>query len=92
MFDVVKISLITLVIATLIREKKTPLSWYGKLINRFPWYFCRPLGGCYKCFTGQVCLWYFFFTKPFNIIEWLFFISSGILLSMVWNKIYCYLK
>lgn len=91
MIDILKISLITVIIAALIREEKTPLSWYGLLINKLPWYICKPIGGCYKCFTGEVFLWYFIFTKPFDIFELLFFVCAGIFTAMIYNKVYCYL-
>jgi hypothetical protein len=65
---------------------------YQKFIKRLPEYFRRPLGGCYVCFIGQVCFWYFIITKPFDIMELLFFISAGILSAMGYNKIYCWLK
>jgi hypothetical protein len=76
-------------------------NWYQRILLRhkkcsakfiIPEWLQKPLGGCYKCFVGQVCLWYFIFTKPFDIIELLFFISVGILSAMVYNKIYCFLK
>jgi hypothetical protein len=66
--------------------------WYQNLLDKLPDWLCKPLGGCYKCFTGQVCLWYFLFTKPFDIIELLFFVCAGIFASMIYNKIYCWLK
>ncbi len=89
--EIFKISLITFFISALIQEPHTPLSWYGKLIYRLPWYLRKPIGGCYKCLTGEVCLWYFIFTKPFNIVEFGFFISAGIFLAMIYNKVYCWL-
>ena len=67
-------------------------AWYQQLINRLPEWLSKPLGGCYKCMTGQMMLWYFVITKPFNIIELLFFVSAGILSSMVYNKFYCWLR
>jgi len=78
-------------ISVMIQEPRSPFTWYGKLIALLPWYLSRPLGSCYRCFTGQVCLWYFLFTKPFNLIELGFFISGGILSSMILNKLYCWL-
>jgi|GEM_PF-2698783 len=91
MTEILKISLITFFISALIQEEHTPLSWYGNLIDGLPWYFRKPLGGCYKCFTGEICLWYFILTKPFNIIEFGFFIFAGIFSAMIYNKIYCFL-
>jgi len=90
--EILKISLITFTISYLIGEKRTPLSWYGRLIKRLPWYLCKPLGGCYKCFTGEVFLWYYVFTKHFNIIDLLFFVSAGIFCAMIYHRIYCFIK
>jgi len=92
MIDVLKISLIAFMFCALGQDEGMIFNWYQKLIVKLPDWLCRPLGGCYKCFVGQVCLWYFVFVKPFNIVELLFFISAGILSAMVYNKIYCYLK
>jgi len=92
MIEILKISLIAFMISALIQDEHTCLSWYRKLIERLPWWLCKPLGGCYRCFTGQICLWYFVFTKPFRLFELGFFIAAGIMTAMVYNKIYCYLK
>jgi len=77
-------------------EKGKIFHWYRKLICQLPEWLCRPLGGCHICLTGQVCLWYFIITKHFdisgNVIEMLFFCSAGILMSMIWNKLYEWLK
>jgi len=90
--EILKISLIGFMFSALTQDQHTLLSWYGKLIERLPWYLYKPLGGCYRCFVGQLCLWYYLLTKPFNLVEWLFFVAAGIMLSMVYNAIYCYLK
>lgn len=91
MFDIVKISLIAFMFCAL-GSKGMIFEWYQDIINQLPEWLCRPLGGCYRCFTGQVALWYFLFTKELNMIELCFFCSACIMLSMVWNKIYCYLR
>lgn len=92
MIEILKISLIAFMFSALTQEEHSLLSWYGKLLDRLPWWLCKPLGGCYRCFAGQVCLWYFIFTKPFDLFELGFFVSAGILASMIYNEIYCYLK
>ncbi len=92
MIEILKISMIGFMISALVQDDHTPFTWYGKLIERLPWWLYKPLGGCYRCFVGQICLWYFIFTKPFQLVEFGFFISAGILSAMVYNKIYCYLK
>ena len=87
--DFLKISLITFMFCALGQNERDVFYFYQRWIERFPWYLNRPLGGCYKCFTGQACLWFFLITKPFDIIELLFFVSAGIFCSMIYNKIYC---
>jgi hypothetical protein len=90
--EILKISLIAFMFSALIQQRQSVFTFYRKLIKRLPWYLYKPLGGCYICFTGQFCLWYFIFTKPLDIFELLFFCSAGILTSMIYHKIYCYLK
>lgn len=92
MIDIFKISLISFMFCALGRDEGTIFYWYQKLIKRLPIWINFPLGGCYKCFTGQVCFWYFIIRKPFNIIELLFFVSAGIMASMIYNKLYCWLN
>lgn len=96
MIELLKISLIAFMFSSLTQENESLLSWYGRLINKFPWYLRKPLGGCYRCFTGQVCFWYFLINRiamnEYDFFEHLFFVSAGILISMIYNEIYCYLK
>lgn len=61
---------------------------YQQLINRLPNYLYRPLGGCAKCLTGQVSLWYFLFTQHFNLLELFFFISLSILFTSIITKLW----
>jgi len=92
MVEIIKISLTAFMLSAIIQKDQGLLLWYKNIINKLPWYLCKPLGGCYQCFTGQAMLWYFLLTKPFDLVELGFFISAGILLSMIWHKIYCLLK
>ena len=90
--DAIKISLITFMFSAMTQRDHSILSWYGKLIDRLPWYISRPLGGCYMCLTGQVCVWYYVITvRPFHVMDFMFFVSFGILCSMCYNKLYCWL-
>ena len=92
MYDAIRISLITFMFSALSQRDNSILSWYGRLINKLPWYLSRPIGGCYMCLTGQVCLWYYVISvRPFHVIDFLFFVSFGILCSMCYNKLYCWL-
>jgi hypothetical protein len=91
MIEILKISLIAFMFCALGQDEGMIFYWYQKLIKQLPQWISFPLGGCYKCFIGQVMLWYFIFTRPFNIVELLFFISAGIFSAMVYNKIYSWL-
>jgi len=91
MFEIIKISLIAFMFCALGEEGKL-FYFYQKLIFRLPLFLYKPLGGCFMCFTGQACFWYFIITKQFDIIELLFFCSAGILMSMIYNKFYQWLK
>lgn len=96
MIEILKISLICFMFCAMGQEGMI-FAWYQQLINRLPDWLCKPLGGCYKCFTGQVMFWYYISTKQWNgtnndFIELLFFISAGIISSMIYNKVYCWLK
>jgi hypothetical protein len=92
MIEILKISLIAFMFSALTQDEHTLLSWYGKLLNKLPWWLCKPLGGCYRCFVGQVCLWYLLLSHNFHSFEILFLTSFGIMVSMIYNKIYCLLK
>ena len=105
MITIIKISLIAFMFSALTQDQHTLLSWYGKLLNKLPWWLYKPLGGCYRCLVGEVCFWYliikgetiqigfwYLIIKKETIIEILFLTSFGIMISMIFNKIYCYLK
>ena len=87
MYEIIKISLICYMFCALGGDGKI-FHWYRMLIEELPDWLYHPLGGCFMCFTGQVMFWYFLFTKPFDVIELGFFVSAGIMLSLVWDKLY----
>ena len=68
-------------------------AWWQKLIEPLPNWLWKPAGGCFRCFVGQVCFWYYLIVnfKDYNVIEHLFFVSAGIGLSMIYDKITYYL-
>jgi len=92
MIEIFKISLIAFMFCALGQEKGDIFHWYQKLLKRLPVFLSKPLGGCYMCFTGQVCFWYFFITKSFYPIDLLFSTVAGIMIAMIYNKLYCWLK
>ena len=96
MFEVFKISLITFMFCALGQEKGDIFHWYQRLLKRLPEFLSKPLGGCYMCFTGQVCFWVYLLNRisleTYDLFEHLFYVSAGIIIAMIYNKIYCYLK
>lgn len=89
--EMFKISLTAFMFSAIVQREHSLFTWYRVLIQKLPWWLARPLGMCYMCVTGQACLWYFIATRRFDFIELAFFVSAGIGLSMVYNKIYCWL-
>jgi hypothetical protein len=87
MIEILKISLIAYMFCAL-GAKGMIFHPYQRLINVLPEWLSWPLGKCFKCFTGQVMLWYYVFTRDIEIFELLFFISAGIAFSMAWDKLY----
>ena len=85
----VKISLICFMFIML-GEPGMIFASYQRFIDRLPEWLNKPLGGCVYCFTGQVSLWYFVITEPFNIIELLFFVSLSIFLTSIYEIIWNY--
>ena len=88
-FDAVKIVLISVTFVNL-GEPGMIFAWYQKLINPLPNYLFNPLGGCVKCFTGQVSFWFYLikYFNSYNFIDHLFFVSLSIILSLIINKIW----
>ena len=89
MMDAVKISLICFMFVSM-GEPGMIFAPYQQLINRLPLWLNKPLGGCTYCLTGQMALWYFVITRPFSIIELLFFISLSIFLTSIYEMIWNY--
>lgn len=87
MIEILKISLIAYMFCAL-GSNGMIFNWYQKLIAGLPDWLSWPLGKCFKCFAGQAMLWYFIFTHKFDIVELLFFVSAGIMASMVWDTLY----
>jgi len=87
--DIIKISLIAFMFCTL-GDEGMIFNRYQKLIEKLPEWLFFPLGGCYLCFTGQLCFWYFLITNfhDYVLIDHLFFVSAGIFLSAIYHKIY----
>lgn len=88
LYLIIKLSLIASVFSFL-GEPDEIFARYRRLIMKLPDWLNKPLGSCHRCFTGQVMLWFYLISKPFNLIELGFFVASGIFLSqiyfMIWN-------
>jgi hypothetical protein len=89
----IKVSLIAYVFCAL-GSPGMIFAWYQRLIYRLPEYLSNPLGSCHKCFTGQVCFWYYLITyfHSYNLIDHLFFVSLGIFLSLLYDNLWTLLE
>lgn len=54
----------------------------GKEVYKESWFY-KPLGGCYKCFTGQLALWAYLFHGKYNIGHHAFVVCLAILISII---------
>lgn len=86
---IIKLSLIASILSFL-GEPDEIFAQYRRQIMKLPDWLNKPLGSCHRCLTGQVMLWYFLFTHPFNLIELGFFIAAGIFLSQIYFIIWNY--
>ena len=93
MIELLKISIIAFMFVAL-GDKGMIFRRYRKAIRKLPQWLYFPLGGCYLCFTGQACFWYYIvvYFKDYNLIDHLFFVSGGIFLSSVYHKLYCWMR
>ena len=91
--DIFKISLIAFMFCAL-GDEGMIFNRYQKLIEKLPEWLFFPLGGCYLCFTGQVCFWYFLVNNftDYIFIDHLFFTSAGIFLSAIYHRIYYFMR
>jgi hypothetical protein len=90
-YDLIKISLIVSVFSFL-GEPEQIFAFYRRWIMKLPSWLNKPLGSCNLCMTGQACLWFYLikYFSSYNLIDHLFFISAGILLSSIYSSIYYY--
>jgi hypothetical protein len=65
-------------------------AWHQKLIKDLPIWLYKPLGGCYRCFTGQICFWAYIviYFKDYDLIDHGAFVAGGIFLSMIYNLLF----
>jgi hypothetical protein len=89
MLEILQISLITTVFVQLM-EPGMIFAFYGRLISRLPIWLYNPLGGCVKCFTGQVAFWFYVikYFDSYNFFDHLFFVSAAIFLSLIYDKLW----
>ena len=91
MFEIFKISLIAFIFTEMTHEGMI-FHFYKLWLLKLPEWIAFPLGLCYMCFVGQACLWYYliFHFKNYDFIEHLFFISAGIMLSVIYKILFNY--
>jgi hypothetical protein len=88
-FEIFKISLISFIFVKL-GDPEMIFSFYQKKIANLPDWLYKPIGGCEKCFGGQVCFWYYLIVhfKDYNVIDHLFYPACGIFFVTIYTLIY----
>jgi hypothetical protein len=68
-------------------------SWAFKLIDKLPFWLSKPLGGCAKCFSGQIAFWTYIVVFPYqysnillSIYLHIYFVSLTILAAWLLQK------
>ena len=91
MYEIIKISLIAFIFTEMTHEGMI-FHFYKLWLLKLPEWIAFPLGLCYMCFVGQVCLWYYliFHFRDYNLIDHLFFVSAGIMLSVIYKILFNY--
>lgn len=82
-------SIIGYVYADVLQEEHKPLHWWfvfitEKLANKVNWLYY--LLTCSLCMSGQFALWSYLYSQEFNLIDFIFTISSSILLTKIIQK------
>ena len=95
MYELGQIVVIAFMFSVLNRNEWDIFYFYRHWLENsgLPDWLTNPLGLCYKCFTGQVCLWYYLFahSADYNLIDHLSFTAGGIFISMILFRLYNYL-
>jgi hypothetical protein len=92
MLAILSLAVFAWVFTFLTREGEV-LSFYGRLIDKIPYDdLYKPLGGCNRCFGGQVALWYYLIVHfhDYNFFEHIVFICATIFFVMLIDKIIDY--
>ena len=89
MIEILKISILVVVFYQ-IGQPGEIFDWYQKSIANLPEWLWKPLGGCVRCFGGQVCFWYFIikYFHSYNLLDHLVFTAIGIFTATILNYIY----
>jgi cell shape-determining protein MreD len=87
--EILKISIIAFMFCALGTDGMI-FHFYQDWIRNLPWWIRNPIGGCYMCFTGEVCFWYSLVTHH-RIIDILFFASAGIFAALIYKFAWTFL-
>lgn len=68
--------------ARVLTQPNEIMGWYANILLRVPEWIAKPLGGCAKCFGGQVAFWYYI-TIWDNLFNHLLFTLSVITLTYI---------
>jgi hypothetical protein len=90
--ELLKVSLVAFMFCALGTEGMI-FNFYQEWIRNLPWWIRNPIGGCYLCFTGEVCLWYFVIKHHslLRILDLLTFASAGIFAALIYKFAWTFL-
>lgn len=77
------IALSGVAISRIITQPGEILSFYWNLIDKLPDWLNKPLGGCSKCFTGQLAFWLYIYLYDYNLVYHLLFTLSAITIAYI---------
>lgn len=63
-------------------------AFYGALIAKLPYWLQNPLGGCPKCFAGQIALWGYIALPGYKVLDHLVFVVVAIFITEILTLIY----
>lgn len=80
------------VFASILIDDDMILGWYSRFLRKLryerrviPDWIYKPLGGCCICFTGQLAVWYYLFTRisEYSAVDHVAFVCIAILTSHI---------
>lgn len=74
-------------VSRIITQPGEIFSFYYNWIDKLPDYLFKPLGGCAKCFTGQLAFWSYIFLFDYNLFYHILFTLSAVTIAYILNQL-----